>query len=57
MKVRLKFEPRDLWVGVFWDNSNQNWYPDTNRLTQEWNIYICLIPMFPVKVMWNRARK
>jgi hypothetical protein len=44
--VRLKFEPRDLWVGVFWDRKPKNADP---RL-QYWDIYICLLPAVVIHI-------
>lgn len=39
MKIELKFEPRDIWVGVYWTV--------TNRVL---HIYICIVPLFPIHV-------
>jgi hypothetical protein len=35
MRLRVKFEPRDLWLGVFVDT-------DRRRL------YVCLVPCLPI---------
>jgi hypothetical protein len=35
VKIRLKFEPRDIWIGAFIDTKNDR-------------LYICVIPMFPI---------
>ena len=35
-----KFEPRDIWVGVFWDRLPDGWIA----------IYVCPIPMLVVRV-------
>lgn len=37
----LIFEPRDLWVGVYWD-----------RTRYELAVYICLIPTLPLRLRW-----
>ncbi|HXI15233.1 MAG TPA: hypothetical protein VNM48_02595 [Chloroflexota bacterium] len=39
MSFDAKFEPRDLWVGVFWDRrkSGDTW---------QWHVYVCPVPMF-----------
>lgn len=39
--LRLKFEPRDLWVGVHWNYS-------TKMACYGIDVYICLVPMFPI---------
>ena len=42
-KTRLLFEPRDLWVGLYWDYQ---------RIGRIWHcdFYICILPMLPVKI-------
>lgn len=37
MKAQILFEPRDLWIGVFWD-----------RRPGELRVYVCLIPTLPL---------
>lgn len=39
--VYVKFEPRDLWIGVYW-----------NKPIWGLEIYICIIPCLPIKLMW-----
>lgn len=52
-RTRVEFEPRDLWIGLYW------------RCTRELfgvrhlHIYICLIPMLPLHLLlsigtWHR---
>ena len=44
-KVRLRFKPQDLWVGVYWDTSY------SGDLTRKFcNIYICVLPTLPIHV-------
>lgn len=40
----VKFEPRDLWVGVFWD-----------RRPDGVHFYVCLVPC--IVVHWVRGRR
>ena len=40
--MKIKFEPRDLWVGVYWNIDRHD------LAYQSLNIYICIIPMFPI---------
>ncbi len=35
--IKLEFQPRDLWVGVFW-----------TRYTGGIDLYICLVPCLPI---------
>lgn len=39
MNIKFKFEPRDLWVGVYW-NLTKSIESQYRRL----DVYICLIP-------------
>lgn len=38
-RVRVKFEPRDLWVGVFVD-------------TVKKRVYVCVLPCFPLVISY-----
>lgn len=40
--IELLFEPRDLWIGVYWTRYIE---PDW-RLIQ---IYVTVVPMFPIR--------
>lgn len=46
--MRWLFEPRDLWVGVFWNRAKLGDYGDEFLL-----IYISVIPCLPVCVCWS----
>lgn len=43
MTARILFEPRDLWVGVFWD-----------RRPGELRVYVCLLPALPLLLTFPR---
>lgn len=43
MNVTVKFEPRDIWIGAYWDLSKSVESP-YRRL----KIYICIVPLFPI---------
>lgn len=42
------WEPRDVWIGVFWD---RGWVPGeiARRRT---NVYVCFVPCFPIRLVW-----
>ena len=48
----IKFEPRDLWVGVYWDHQPYIWNPDGTEHTV-FDLYVCLIPCFPLHLSWR----
>lgn len=43
--VRLLWEPRDIWVGVYW----------TREQVGEWFAYICLLPCLPIRVHYQKS--
>ena len=44
--IRIKFEYRDGWIGYFFDNKH----------IERWDLYICIIPYFPIKIT-SRVKK
>ena len=48
MNLKVKFEPRDLWVGVYWNFSRSVESP-YRRL----NLYVCLVPTVPIIVCFE----
>jgi len=52
MNIRAKFEPRDLWVGIYWkDELVYGRCAVTNMRYGRWierTYYLCLLPCLPV---------
>lgn len=46
ISIYLKFEIRDLWVGIFWDVETN---PDGGKTLA---IYLCFLPLFPLVVKY-----
>jgi hypothetical protein len=46
-RARLLFEPRDLWIGVYWTGVNKSSPPGVDP---RYLIYICIVPCFPIRV-------
>ena len=49
------FEPRDLWLGIFWDFADVEPVPSRDgRMTVfcDWqlSIYVCIVPVFPLRL-------
>ena len=46
MSISAKFEPHDLWIGVYWRCGHLG--------SQRWiEVYICIVPMFPIILEGN----
>lgn len=45
MRVELLFEPRDLWIGLYWTRSP---YGDPEA-------FVCLLPLLPVRISILRS--
>lgn len=43
----MTFEPRDLWVGLYWKRDRN--FVGAETLT----VYVCLVPMFPIVLYWD----
>lgn len=59
MRVELLFEPRDLWIGVYWnyvgsdnDSGCGGWY---GGVKPRLDVYICVVPMIPLRLTFCRA--
>lgn len=52
MKINLKFEPRDLWIGLYWDVKKDYscCYSRQDKPENKIKLYFCLIPMLPLVV-------
>ena len=45
IKAQFQWEPRDLWIGIFW-RINREMTPPFCTL----HIYVCILPMMPLHV-------
>lgn len=48
VQITIAFEPRDLWVGVYWNREDMG---DDARIYLH-EIYVCIIPMLPIRLAW-----
>ena len=42
LNVRVIFEPRDFWIGVYFAK------PTSGLEYDYYRVYVCLVPMFPI---------
>lgn len=45
IKAQLQFEPRDIWIGLFWQTNHDMPLPYYTL-----HIYVCLVPLIPLHV-------
>jgi hypothetical protein len=51
--AHLAFEPRDLWVGVYWTRVPRGSYYRAHT-----KVYVCLLPTLPVEItVWAKAAR
>jgi len=46
-KIKLEFEPRDCWIGVYWA------VREVHTVPWQIDIYICLLPMLPIHITFR----
>ncbi len=44
LSISICWEPRDLWVGVYW-----------TTLLHELEVFICILPCLPLRLRWVRS--
>ena len=49
--IEIKFELRDLWVGIYWNYNNDGYY--FGKWQKQLDIYICLIPILPIHIEFH----
>lgn len=60
MSVRLEWKPQDLWIGAFWKVSGltRSYVAGTTeyREYQRVDLWVCLLPMVPIHLSWERRK-
>ncbi len=49
--INIKFEPRDLWIGIYWNRDV--WVDIAYERNIDLSIYICILPMIPIRVWFE----
>lgn len=60
LSCRVYLEPRDLWVGVYWDYPKRVYVEDGEALDPIENrvyVHICLLPCIPIRLIFWRHLK
>jgi hypothetical protein len=56
LTVHLEFQPRDLWIGVYYEQRHNDQHalvlPDP--VVIEWHVWICLVPCLPIHLVHTR---
>lgn len=47
----LRWDPRDVWVGVFWER----YFDDELNWRHALDVYVCVLPCLPLKFQWRWA--
>lgn len=50
---RVEFEPRDLWVGIYWTFEKLAVVKDSDM--RSFCIYLCIIPCLPIIFTWTNS--
>jgi len=54
MKIKIKFEPRDMWIGLYWNHRYEyNFEFQCNYI----DYFICIIPCFPIHIHYDIHEK
>lgn len=54
-KVRIKWEPRDCWIGLYWTRRVEFMGQPPRRASRQW--FICIVPCLPIVVTrWEALR-
>jgi hypothetical protein len=58
MKIQLLFEPRDMWVGLYWtvDEYDDGTFEAFVHGKYRWRFYICVVPMLPLLITLDENR-
>lgn len=44
LSLRVIWDPRDLWIGLYWDGTKD-----------DWRVYLCFLPCLPIRLHVQRS--
>lgn len=47
-EITVKFEPRDIWIGVYWNLSKS-----IESAYRKLDVYVCILPMLPIRLRFE----
>lgn len=56
-QVSIYFEPRDIWIGVYWTKQYTFEQPIDGQAVEFLYVYICIVPMLPIRLKWRLGRR
>ncbi len=51
-RVNVFFEPRDLWVGLYWNKEETYVFAEDKEYTT-FKVYVCGVPTLPLVMEWD----
>lgn len=57
IRIRIKFVKQDCWIGVYWRNVKgipDGMHQRKNRWLDTTEVYVCLVPCFPIILLRTR---
>lgn len=48
MRIAIEFEPRDLWIGVYW--KRRRVLVAGCKTADDLHVWVCLVPCFPIHI-------
>jgi len=57
VRVRLEWQPRDLWIGAYWERRwarPEDGPPQDRQRYRVYDLWVCALPCLPLHLRWLR---